>query len=91
MKYIICYDIKENKIRSRLVKYLEGQAFRIQYSVFSCDCSSEKITDIRNQLLDITKSAKRPLLLIVPVCHTCAKSMWMYGTPLEEDKPFFLV
>ena len=43
MKYIICYDIKEDRIRSRIVKYLEEHAFRIQFSVFSCKCNSKEI------------------------------------------------
>lgn len=91
MKYIICYDIKEDKIRSRVVKYLEGLAFRLQYSVFSCDCSASEIKEIQQELLKLTHEAKRPLLLIVPVCRTCAKNIWMHGKPLEEDKTYLLV
>ena len=34
MKYIICYDIKEDRVRARVVKYLEARALRVQYSVW---------------------------------------------------------
>ncbi len=37
MKIIICYDIKDNKLRYRLVKYLERIGIRIQLSVFKAD------------------------------------------------------
>ena len=34
MKYLICYDIAEQRIRQRVVKVLERRAHRLQYSVF---------------------------------------------------------
>lgn len=43
MKVLICYDVKNNKLRSRLVKYLEKIAVRIQYSVFVSDLSRKEI------------------------------------------------
>ena len=34
MKFLIGYDIAGNRVLSRVAKYLEGKAYRIQYSVF---------------------------------------------------------
>ena len=42
MKYIIAYDIPETKIRSKIAKYLEGVAYRIQFSVFMGDFSRKR-------------------------------------------------
>ena len=42
MKVLICYDIKSNKLRRKLVKYLERIAVRIQYSVFISDLTKKK-------------------------------------------------
>ena len=91
MKYIICYDIKENKIRSRVVKYLEGRAFRIQFSVFKCNSDRKEIKQIWKELLDIVRNADNPLLLIIPVCKACEKEMMMHGKPLEEDSNVIVV
>lgn len=91
MKYIICYDIKEDKIRSRVVKYLEERAFRIQFSVFSCKCDSKEIKHIWQELQRITDGADNPLLMIIPVCKSCEKEILMYGRPLEEDRPVIVV
>ena len=33
MEVIICYDISDNKLRYKLVKYLERFAIRVQYSI----------------------------------------------------------
>ena len=91
MKYIICYDIKEDKIRSRMVKYLEERAFRIQFSVFSCNCSNKEIKHIWQDLQRITDDATNPLLMIIPVCKACEKDILMHGRPLEEDRPVIVV
>lgn len=91
MRFIICYDIKENRIRNRVVKYLEGRAFRIQFSVFSYSCSNREIAAVWRELLKITKSAEKPLLMIIPVCKACDKDILMHGSPLEEDSPLIIV
>ena len=41
MKFLIGYDIAGNRARSRVAKYLEGKAYRIQYSVFLFDGTEE--------------------------------------------------
>ena len=91
MKYIICYDIKEDKIRSQLVKYLEGMAFRLQFSVFTCRCSSKEIKAVWKKMIAITKGADNPLLMVIPVCKACEKDVLMHGRPLEEDSPVLIV
>ena len=91
MKDIICYDIKEDAIRSRVVMYLEARALRVQFSVFSCNLSVTEIAAVKKELLRLTKEAEHPLLLIVPVCKACEKGIWMHGKPLEEDVSFLLV
>ncbi|QNH54167.1 CRISPR-associated endonuclease Cas2 [Selenomonas timonae] len=50
MKYIICYDIKEDRIRTRVVKYLEARALRVQYSVFTCHATAAQMNDMREEL-----------------------------------------
>ncbi len=91
LKYIICYDIKEDRIRSSVVKYLENHAFRIQFSVFSCKCSSKEIRAIWKELLHLTANADNPLLMIIPVCKDCDKDILMQGKPLEEDRSVIVV
>ena len=91
MKYIICYDIKEDKIRSHVVKYLEDRAFRIQFSVFSCKCDNKEIKNIWQELKQITDGATNPLLMVIPVCKACEKDILMHGRPLEEDRPIIVV
>ena len=41
MRYLICYDISDDKVRRSVVKYLEQRAWRVQYSVFSCEMTEQ--------------------------------------------------
>ena len=85
MKYIICYDIKEDRIRTRVVKYLEARALRVQYSVFTCHATAAQMNDMREELLRLTQRADRPLLMVVP------QGIWMHGKPIEEEVPYLVV
>lgn len=46
MKVVICYDVKDNRIRYKLVKYLEKIANRIQYSVFVAELNQREISQL---------------------------------------------
>ena len=47
MKVLICYDISDDKIRNKLVRYLKRIAVRIQYSVFIADIPEYEITRLK--------------------------------------------
>ena len=51
MEVIICYDISDNKLRYKLVKYLERFAIRVQYSVFMANVNEKDIAII-NRFVD---------------------------------------
>lgn len=92
MRYIICYDIKEDRIRAHVVKFLESFAFRLQFSVFTCQIYSDKeLKAVKNELLKLTKKAEAPSLMIIPVCKACEKGMWIHGKPLEESSSCVVV
>lgn len=91
MKYLICYDIAENRIRRQIVKYLEGFSFRIQESVFSCEASAVEIRRMKQKLLSLTEEASHPRLLVVPICRTCEQNIWLHGEPLEKQASCLLV
>lgn len=42
----MCYDVSDNKLRRKLVKYLESLGVRIQYSVFVADLTDRQIKSV---------------------------------------------
>lgn len=43
MKYLITYDIENNKKRKKLSDELEAYGIRVNYSVFECEISKTKL------------------------------------------------
>ena len=57
--YLICYDIAEQKIRNRLVKFLESFSWRVQESVFLCESIPMKEQELEAALLALTGRSSR--------------------------------
>ncbi|MBR2214450.1 MAG: CRISPR-associated endonuclease Cas2 [Selenomonadaceae bacterium] len=91
MQYLICYDISENKVRNKVMKYLEGFAWRIQYSVFSCETTEQRMVFIKQKLLELTAASEKCMLLITPMCHACQGKVWSKGEPLESAPRLIVV
>ncbi len=50
MRYIISYDIAENKIRNKLVRILEKYGERVQYSVFEFELDNDGFKNLMSEL-----------------------------------------
>ena len=52
--YLICYDIRHSKRLSKLARYLEKEAIRIQYSIFFLPfCNKDRLYKISQEIVDI--------------------------------------
>jgi len=50
MFWIVCYDITDDKRRTKVVKIMESYGMRAQYSVFECDMSDRQQMRMKAQL-----------------------------------------
>jgi len=50
---IICYDISNNKLRSKIEKTLKDFGVRIQYSIFMCNLDEKGIMQCRMKLANV--------------------------------------
>ncbi len=91
MRYIICYDISENPVRTRIAKYLESIAWRIQHSVFTCEGSEVKMHVIKKRLLELVESAEEPRLVIAPLCSACESKLWQIGEAKESERAAVII
>ena len=90
MKFIIGYDIAGNRARSRVAKYLEGKAYRIQYSVFLFDGTEREAQEIRAALLALTEAEEGRALFLAPMCEACSARIWKVGKMKEEAEVFIV-
>lgn len=91
MRYIICYDIPDDKTRTNIVNYLERFAWRVQYSVFSCRLDTAEAARVWKDLLAIAGITQGNSILMVPLCKSCEKNLQLSAKPLEEEKGFLVV
>lgn len=91
MRYLICYDIPDDKTRDNIVNYLERFAWRVQYSVFSCRLDTAQAALVWNDLLAIAAQTEGNSVLMVPLCKVCEKNLQLSTKPLEEEKKFLVV
>ncbi|QFJ54392.1 CRISPR-associated endonuclease Cas2 [Pseudobutyrivibrio xylanivorans] len=84
---IISYDISNDKLRTRLSKYLSKFGHRIQYSVFEID-NSEKI--LNNIMADISNKYEKRFsqedsVIIFVLSSSCKTVRYGYAKNVEKD------
>ena len=91
MRYLISYDIPDDKVRDQIVRFLEEFAFRMQYSVFTCNVDAKESKLIWQSLIEIAAESEGSSVLMTPLCKSCEKNLKLSGKPLEEEKGFIVV
>ena len=78
MLTVVCYDIIDDKQRTKLAKQLGNFGVRVQYSVFECNLNAaqlEKMLQIALKFIDPEKDSLR----IYQLCQACAREIISYG------------
>ena len=87
MRYLICYDITDNRKRRRIATYLESNSIRIQESVFVGDFSKPRYMEVRNKLIvlaDIDEDSDDcDSVFMYPLCDSCWSKHWYIGVSKE--------
>jgi len=86
-RYVIAYDIPDDKRRNRVAKALIGHGDRVQYSVFECQLYAKQFRELWKELgrlIDKTEDSLRAYRL----CPTCAGWIKTRGqAKVIEDVP----
>ena len=84
MRYVISYDISDDKRRRKVVKVLEGVGYRVQYSVFEADLSRKQLADLQKRLKPYVKPKTTESIRFYQLCADCRK-VKVYGTDLARS------
>jgi CRISPR-associated protein Cas2 len=63
-RYLVAYDIREDKRLRTIASCMEGYGERIQYSVFVCDLSEQEAILMRGDLEDRMKPSEDSIMVI---------------------------
>ena len=70
MKYLITYDIENDKRRKKISDELEAFGYRVNYSVFECELNQTKLRKLkekREELVDVKYDSVR----FYHICENC--------------------
>lgn len=87
MKYLIGYDIEDNRLRSKISTYLEGLGRRLQRSVFLTELSRFEIKSLKSNLVHMCEG-KQVDIILVPLCQGCEGKIKYLG---KEKRSFEII
>lgn len=86
-KYIIAYDIVNNRRRRKIAQLLEAHGTRMNRSVFECILDNNSFTDLLKRLERLVKKSEDSVLLYQQ-CRVCGPKAFRIGTaPRPEANP----
>lgn len=91
MHVIVCYDIPDDKRRTRLRKTLLQFGNPVQYSVFECDLTPRQIERMAKAIRVII-SKEKDNVRYYKLCKTCAGEVEFFGgKSLEKTEIVYIV
>lgn len=63
-QYLICYDIVDDRRRTRVFKTLMGQGDHVQYSVFLCALNPQEHVRLRGELQGLIHNRDDQIILV---------------------------
>lgn len=63
-RYLVAYDIRDDRRLRQVATCMEGYGDRLQYSVFICDLSAQELITMRTDLEDRMKPSEDSVVVI---------------------------
>jgi CRISPR-associated protein Cas2 len=83
MFVLISYDIVDNKIRNKVMKFLKDYGTRVQQSVFECTIDTRMYSSIKRE---------KDRVRFYSLCQGCMKKIEISGWgEVSEDEEFKLI
>ena len=82
-RFIVCYDIADDKRRQKVAHILDAYGDRIQGSVFELPVSArpmQECLDAIVEVLDLTRDG----LIVYPLCSHCNEKTQYFGTSSRD-------
>lgn len=84
MRWIICYDIVDNRRRAHIAKYLEGWGRRIQKSIFECELNPAELRKVMERI-DRELDPDEDRCLAIRQCEGCSRDALSIGKSIEPE------
>lgn len=85
LRYVICYDIPDDKRRIRVAKCLDGYGDRMQFSVFEAVLDQALIERLMGKLGNLIDPAEDSVK-VYALCSNCARKTRKLGVAEAEPE-----
>ena len=90
MFIIVCYDIPDDRRRTKVSNILKGFGTRVQKSVFECDLTLEHFQRLKQRLSKVVKDDDGLRYYIL--CSECVSKIEVVnGIPVTQTQLYFVV
>ena len=91
MRYLVCYDIADDRRRQKVAELLLDYGTRMQESVFECIIEA-KLAETMRHRLEQTIDAASDSVLIFLLCESCSTRVLDLGIARKlEEAEFYIV
>ncbi len=90
MRYLISYDVSDDKRRYRVVEALKDFAHRVQYSVFECDLEEGELRELLGRV-ERAMEAREDSCRVYRLCAACAGEVVVLGKGKRWEEPKVLI
>ncbi len=77
-RYVICYDVSDDKRRRHIYELLKDHGQRMQYSIFECILNEKTFLRLRFNLRRLMNTAEDSII-IYPLCENCEDKVIAMG------------
>ncbi|MCP5015768.1 MAG: CRISPR-associated endonuclease Cas2 [Ketobacter sp.] len=84
MKFVISYDISDDKRRRRVATIMEGYGYRVQYSVFECELNKKKLGTLKRQLQPFVKAKEMDSIRFYPLPADAVAQIKVLGNDISR-------
>lgn len=81
MRYVIAYDIRSSRRRSKVLATIRNFGISAQYSVLECDLAPSTLEVLRAALLKLC-DPRKDRVHFYPLCASCQRRAEVYGPSL---------
>lgn len=84
MRYIVCYDISDDRRRQRLVDVMLDYGSRVEESVFECALEAPLAAGMMDRIRKVVDT-EADKVLVYGLCENCAQKALVIG-PVERPQ-----
>lgn len=79
MRYVVSYDIGDDRIRLKVAQVLQAHGERVQESVFECVLAPDELDELSRRLAGLLEGCEDGEIRVYRLCESCLQHSFGIG------------